>query len=441
MEVINAGAVAAAPAPASEPAAAPKDRRFLLARFGGMGDALFMTVVARWLSEHGYKVDFAVNEHGRPVLENNPHIDRLLEIRRMGPIGVLPGTTNPPHPVDLVCIDGAWMPLEAAYDAYRQTGELHPVAALNGRYTIENNAVHPQIWPTHGSDFVNTYDLHLGWAGIDPHGLTDEQKCPVYRCTDAELEWARTATANLPRPLYIVQVLASSPARTYLRMHSLIEAMKKATHGTVLAWDGNAWNYAGRPFPLPDAKTIHPVRASAALLTQADLLVCADTAFVHIGEALSECGQAPRLRTLAFFATVPAWTRSAYYRHVQSIDCVTPYGTMSACKCCIIGRDCPRRMAEAWGGLPDDQKEYLRFGATVDQNLRNGLGLHNLEPLPMMDRPPHEYFNTTPQGLNEGVQGAIYAFQARRQKEAYCTASMDLWAHVQPLMQAIEGER
>lgn len=419
-----AAAAATGKAPAEPSAPSAPEKRYLLIRFGGMGDSLFLTPVARWLTERGWKVDFAVNEHGQPVIENNPFIDRIIPLRRFGPLGQLPGPTMPPHPVDLMRIGDAWVPVEVGIRQYANAELLRPFAACNYRYSIENASLHPIIWPTQASDYVNVYDAALGWAGIDPATLTAEEKAPVYRCTDAETAWAKAVTASLPRPLYLVQTMASSPVRTYYRLQTLVEKMRKRPGSTVV-WLGDHWDYNGRPFPMPDPKTMDPIRASAALLSQADLAITSDTALSHVAEALG-------IRHVTFYSTVPAWTRSAYYRHEVTIDCTCQRAGQ---RCCIIARDCPIRIEEAWQSLSEEQRRMIRLVLVQAPQARMELALpESVEPLDLEGKPPHELFGTTPQGIGDGVNGAVLAYQAARQKEAYCVAGIDLWDTVAPLM-------
>lgn len=404
-------------------------RRFLLIRFGGQGDALFLTPVARELARRGWAVHAAVNDMGYGMLLNNPHIAQLHRLRRDEVMPMLPGVAN--HPADLISWRGAWLPVEAVYDHYTGMGpEYGPWAVCNYRYVIESNSIHPWIHHGQNSTYTNTYDLHLAWAGIDPARLTPEQKAPVYVVSPAERAAIESLVADLPRPLYLLQPLASSAARSYHRPRELYMRMQnRARHGTLIVWNGTTWEAQGSPFPLPMAEGSTPMRASAALVERADLVVSSDTAISHIAEALG-------VRHVTFYSTVPAWTRSAYYRHEITVDCAVPDSNgQIPCKCGIIGRDCPRRSHEAWTGLSQRQRDLLRLLPNeTQQQLRIPPG----PPLDTGGLMPQEWFGTTPDGLTVEIDAAVAALESARQRLAYCTETLDLWPSVEPIMDEIE---
>jgi len=399
----------------------PYAGKYLLTRFGGKGDALFLTAVAHQLKRRGYEVHVAINEPCVPLLQNNPDIAHIYPTVR---------TDLPPmqvnkngHPVDLVSVDGASITVEALYERFPGTG-LRQYNAANYRYVIESNSAHPWLHPTQNSDYTNTYDMHMGWAGIDPQAVTPNEKRPYYWTTAEERAWAKSVLGKARKPVIMVQTFASSPARTYYRLSEMVEWLNKNA-GTVLVWYGDHWILGRSPLSLP--KGMDGMRATAALIEQADLLVSADTCVSHLAEAL-------QTRHLTYYSTVPAWTRSAYYEYETTVDCSVQYDNR-ICKCAIIGRDCPRRVRDAMDSLTDREKSLLRW---LKPEHKQRLNLQHV-PGPEQGPPPHERYGTSPQGFDTMAQAAATRYDGLRQQEAYCIASLDLLAHVKGAVSSLKG--
>ena len=395
--------------------------RWLLCRYGGMGDALFLTAVAHQLAKR-YIVDVATRDTTAPLLLNNPDIDTVYPVKRFGPP---PAQRNPKngHPVDLVNIDGGWVTVEALYERYKTDHAFRKYNVTNYRFVIESNTVHPDLGPSQNSDFINTYDTHLSWAGIDPERVPPIEKRPYYYVTDEERKWAEGVFDNFRKPVVMVQTFASSPARTYYRLSELITALGKEA-GTLLVWYGNGWQVGKSPVTLPN--NIEPIRASAALIEQADILVSADTCVSHLAEALDTMH-------LTYYSTVPAWSRSMYYQNEITVNSEVRYRGR-ICKCCAISRDCARRIREAWDSLTEKERALLHW---LKPEHRQRLGLTHLPP-PVPGPPPHERFGTSPQGFETQVQAAAQKYDGGRQLEAYCIESLDLVPHALAALRTVE---
>lgn len=414
------------PKPSPKPA---KPRNFLLLRFGGRGDALFLTPVAAELQRRGWRVHAGINEPCLPMLEHLSCIDRLMPLLRESVMPTAPQIPN--HPCDLIQSAGAWIPVEAIYPQYPGPGaEYGEWAVANYRFVIESNSLHPWINRGQNSNFINTYDLHFSWAGIDPTSVPAEHRRPRYVVTSQERAAIKASLAGLPRPLYLIQPFASSPARSYHRVAELYQSMKKLTRGSVIVWNGNNWETNGLAYPLPNVEGSAPIRMSAALVEQADLLISADTALSHVAEALN-------VRHLTFYSTVPAWTRSRDYTHEITVDLTVPDSRgRDVCKCGIIARDCPRIAAEAYARLSDRQRDLLKLMPPQNQAAM-GLVPENLDT---GGRVPPEYFETTPAGLQAEHNAAVQTYDGLRQRPAHCIASLDLWPHVEKAIREMEGK-
>jgi len=394
---------------------------YLLARFGGKGDALFLTAVAHQLTAR-FDVHVAVNATCAALLENNPDIKRIFPVERFGPPPMQRNRING-HPVDMVQVDDAWITVEALSERYPGTG-LRRLNFTNYRFVIESNGMHPDLWATQNSDYVNTYNQHLGWAGLDPHTIDPHEKRPYYWTTAKERKWAKSVLDSLPRPIVMVQTFASSPARTYYRLSALVEWLT-ANVGTLLVWYGQGWRIGRSMLPAPQG--IDSMRATAALIEQADLLISADTCVSHLAEAV-------QTQSLVYYSTVPAWTRSQYYEYSTYIDCEVTYDGQP-CKCCVIARDCPRRQAESMNAMTDRERALLKW---LNPEHKQQLGLQDVgDPEP--GAPPHERFGTSPQGFEAAAQAAATKYDSLRQREAFCIESLDLLSHAKEAVANLKG--
>ena len=387
-----------------------KDKpRYLLTRFGGKGDALFLTCVAHKIAKR-YTVDVAINEDAVALLGNNPDIGTIYPTRRMGPPPMRVNTKNN-HPMDMVLIDGGWVSVESLYERYKTDDAFLPYNVTNYRFVIESNSMHPDLCLSQNSNYINTYDQHLGWAGIDPDKVPAIEKRPYYYTTEAEREWATELFSNLPKPVVLIQTFASSPARTYFRLSELVSTLTPKV-GTLVVWYGDRWQIGKYIVPAPEG--IEPMRATAAMIEKADLLISADTCVSHLAEALNT-------QHVTYYSTVPAWCRSKYYTNEITVDAEVKYNGQ-VCKCSIIARDCPRRQQDAFKSLTKKERELLKW---LRPEIKQKMEL-TWVPDPVAGKPGHERFGTSPQGFDTAVQAAATKYDAGRQEEAYCIESLDL---------------
>lgn len=383
--------------------------RYLLTRFGGKGDALFLTAVAHQLARD-YIVDVAINETAMSLLGNNPDIDTIYPARRFGHPPMQNNIKNG-HPMDMVYVDGAWICVEALYSRYESDSPFRPYNVANYRFVIESNSIHHDIDKSQNSNYINTYDQHLGWAGIDPEKITPYEKRPYYWTTAEEQAWAGKLFESLPKPVVMIQTFASSPARTYFRLSELVNELSTKV-GTLMVWYGNRWQINESVMMAPEG--IDPMRATAAMIEKADLLISADTCVSHLAEALNTQHE-------TYYSTVPAWCRSKYYSNEITVESEVRYKNR-VCKCSIIARDCPRRQKEAFESLTARERELLKW---LKPEIKQDMGLVWV-PSPAAGKPGHERFGTSPQGFDTLVQAAATKYDSGRQAEAYCIESLDL---------------
>jgi len=177
-------------------------------------------------------------------------------------------------------------------------------------------------------------------------------------------------------------------------------------------WYANHWQIGNGGLPAPEG--IDPMRATAAMIEKADLLISADTCVSHLAEALNT-------QHVTYYSTVPAWCRSKYYSNEITVDAEVKYMN-TVCKCSIIARDCPRRQQEAWESLTERERGLIRW---LKPEHKERLGLNHI-PAPDPGLPGHERFGTSPQGFDTAVQAAATKYDGDRQQEAYCIQSLDL---------------
>ena len=388
-------------------------KKFLLMRFGGMGDNLFMTPVARELHRRGYKVDVATRHEHVPLWQGNPHVNRIIPLYRFGAVGQMGG-----RPVNLFNDGDCWLPDVALYDRYPSDRPARNCNVADYFRVIESHSLHPSIAATMGSDWLNTYDVHLAWAGIDPASVCDEGKRPVYRVKPKERKWAEKVTKDWGE-FVLIQTYASSPARSYTNPDKLA----KLTENPVI-WRGNHWDVGGTPLPWPD---FPPIRATAALVERAKFVVSTDTAISHLAEAL-------KTRHVTGYSTVPSATRSGYYQYERTVEHGIEDEEGFPCKCCVIARDCPRRAKDAYDSLSQKERELL--GLLPPQALKQ-LGVAGMVKRTQVENPVEHFAAASDAGLKMMIDAAATKLEAQRQMQAYCIADLDFEGAIKA---ELEGE-
>jgi ADP-heptose:LPS heptosyltransferase len=409
-----------------KPVAAPKpEKRHLLVRYGGLGDTIFLTAVAHALRKHGFVPDLAVPEAHLPILQNNPNIGRTYGLVRQGPWGM---SAN--GPVNLFRdTDGVTKAVESLLDKYA-TGMRHkPLRVTDYFRIIENNGCHPSSI-TGNSDYTNTYDMHLSWAGIDPAVIPSHEKRPFYYPTEAELDWAGTQYRGVQRPVVLWQPYASAPARSFYRaMETAVEVEKKAG-GYHLMWDQQRQQWMHHTGPVYCGK-LNPLRATAALIAMADLLVSADTFVSHLAEAVNTWH-------VTWYSTVSEWTRNRYYEHEIGYDLHPPDTDPAVpCKCHVItDARCPLVEADAIKAISDHDKMLING---LPPQTKQQLNLpHEQLPVPDGTKLRKDLMPTMMQAY---VTNLANTYHITRHAEPYCMRDFDLTGAVMDALDQIRSEK
>src|SRR5574341_227649 len=357
-------------------------RKILLCRYGGIGDAVILTVVAKELKlrEPDCLIHFTVPEHQVPLFDNLSIFDKVLPTRRMGS-----------QQLDCVSTEFGWITIEALKVEYDFVVDYKYSIELNGQYRDLANR-QGTFMLTQNSNYQNWIDLSLGWANIDPTTVLDKR--PVYKIKPEETEWAKKAISKPSGSKLIgIQLTASSLTRTWYQQDQLPQAIFEFDPtATILAYTNDEnWvmltKYGPKRIPL-DSK--NALRQSAALISQMDVFISADSGMAHIAQAIGG------IKQIILYTTVPGWTRAKYFTDTKIVE---TSGKLACSPCFMIHRYCPVNMKRAEESLDEREKQVL---ALSRQNL----------PLPLAAR----HLATTPEGLNQemgAIQNKLHALSNR----------------------------
>ena len=388
----------------------PTNKNWLLIRYGGLGDSLFLTSAATVLKEQGYDVTIAAPKKHAPMFENLNGFTFIPLVRRSAFLRSVGGTVNLAETED-----GHLIPIESMCEQFVSGNPRRPFNITDFGGIIESNSVQPRIGATLNSDYVNTYDMHLAWCGIDPETIEPDKKRPVYNVTEKETEWAKLTFEDLPRPIVMIQPSASAPARTYMRGLNLASNIAESG-ATVVYWSGRCWQFDGANIEHPE--DMDGIRATGALVKECDLVISVDTFVSHLAESLG-------IKHLTLYSTVPAWTRSKYYKHEITVDCASSYaiskGGSQGCYCHVItnGR-CPLQEKDIAQGL-DNIDRLALYSLPVQVKMTNGV-LPTIKPDDGFIPP-----QMMPGAIKALQESALNKWNSLRHAESYCIASVDLF--------------
>lgn len=359
-----------------------KEKGWLLCRFGGVGDGLILTSVCEAIKSRDPEaiVHYAIREDQVELYEHNPDIDKVIPIRRM-----------PPSGMDCVKVRGLWCTLDYIKGDYWR--------ALDYKNSIENNSLYQKLpygyWVrTMNSNWQNWVDLSLGWANIDPSTISDAIKRPKLYLQKEEIEEARS-TVGKGHPKIGIHMISSSLARTWYYASVLAPLLlNKYPEGVVFFWTGASWiKYHNKQ---KEDLGQYSLRQSAALVSHLDLLIASDSAFSHIAEAVNT-------KSLNIYTTVPAWTRSRYYKYASNLQART-----ECSPCFAIWSECPLAEQKALDSLSQREKMIVQLNQAKT-------------PIETACRT----LNTTPRGLELEFEAVRNKIQGLKQTEAPCLRSID----------------
>lgn len=314
--------------------------KYLLCRFGGIGDTIIITVVAKAIKRRdpNHIVHAAVWDKHVDLLRHCRYVDQTLEMRRM-----MPGNVH--------CIKHrfGWASVDCVMPDYDMPIEF--------RFSVEGNSMNRhrasmvgEWMSSQNSNYQNWIDLSLAWANIDP--TTVDDKTPEYTIEDGEERWAEEQVGYL-KPLLAMNMTASSQNRTRPDSQELVRPLLEAFPDyTVLWWNNDEetwykWNKNGMQ---PFGARIN-LRQSVALLAQCDVLVAMDSGLSHMAECISS---AIGLTTVCFYTTVPGWTRAMYFPQCHAVDVALPCSP-----CFSLHNLCPENRRAALEQLSVEERYTL----------------------------------------------------------------------------------
>ena len=139
------------------------------------------------------------------------------------------------------------------------------------------------------------------------------------------------------------------------------------------------------------------VRMSAALVSLFDIFVSVDSGMAHIAEAV-------KTKSIVIYLTVPAWTRSGYYKYTYPIE---PDISVWCHPCFDLHRYCWRIEDEVETELSSREKELLKY--TKKHASMNAL---------------IKKFNTNPEGIQRELSALSGKIEALKCKQPYCSANI-----------------
>ena len=381
-----------------------KKKKYLLTRFGGIGDSAPMMVVAKQLKKLGHTVDIALREddHGNKqveLLERTHCCDNAMTFKEIGP-----------WKTRCVSHKYGWVDITNIYANYDEVIDYMHVIEYNDTCRSSHQTGPTDEWKKHrNSNWQNWYDLHLAWANIDPTSVPDDEKRPEYSLGDVEKKEIDKIRSDYSKVI-VLNPNASSLARTWYQAKELIQPLLKKYKGAgVFFWSPSKslWEvFTDKGVSEYQSPIKRPLRASMAVVGAADVYVGADTGFTHIAEGLD-------IPHIAIYSSVPGWTRAKYYKNQTVID----KGHYSF----ALTLGDPLRIEEGLKSLSKHDKKLMAIhesGVTIEEAARR--------------------LNTTPEGVNlemQAIKTRIESFERVQSKSLSKVTVKEILEHINRILE------
>lgn len=366
-----------------------KIKTAIVLRMGGLGDLLILTPICKALYDRGYQVDYYCGSPTGDVWElfvGLPFIRKVVNLQRISNIDCIKDEDE-----HLISVEIIKRQYDEVFDLKNSVEENHPQPFYNKdegwRHTINSN-------------YQNWIDLSLGWSGIDPSTIKDEDKMPMIAPIDIKYtDWANEVCPNDNKTKVIaIQLNASSLIRTWYRANELPKMLhEKYPNDMVLLFDGASWNVISK-FGFTKIDTpegYNKLFCSAALIAKTNVFIAADSGMLHLAAILG-------IPTVGVYTTVPAWTRAKYYPVVHAIE-----GKASCRPCFTLHIFCPIRMKEAEEQLTQRERDIL---ATE----KAGINVFDAA----------KKFGTVPRAIQQEHEAAKRRLEALSAREPECVGSV-----------------
>jgi hypothetical protein len=176
----------------------------------------------------------------------------------------------------------------------------------------------------------NRIDLFANAARVPLYGQTR----PIYVMTEEEREWGKAFVQKAidrmnPTALIGIHLRSNDPKRTWPKdkVREFIKlCQKKNFHTFLFGWGDSSedWQYN-----MSTQVFDHNARVAASVLEHLDLLVCPDSAWLHVGGALNK-------KMVVTFGSMPPACRINHYNNAVAV-----VNEQMPCLGCIYN-DCPR---------------------------------------------------------------------------------------------------
>lgn len=320
-------------------------KNVLMTRFGGIGDSIAITPVAKVYKKRfpQSRIQFGVRGADQVSLYKNLDcFHNVFEIHRL---------PDPFAGENCVKVKNGYETLNHHKTRYDFVFDFVNL--------VEMNSMHPYLEPMYGewarsmnSNYQNWIDLALAWVNIDPSTVPDEDKRLLYKVEEKEKQEAVLFLSEIAgggKTLIGLNTIASSRARSYFDLDTLInELLKEIPNSVIIAWDNNRWVAV----TIGGGKEIvlNPnIRLSAAILSELDVYISTDSGFSHIAEAVGT-------KTVTIYSTVPGYTRNKYYAHSTTIQSNLPCSP-----CFTLMENCPVNRKRASQSLSDRERKILQL--------------------------------------------------------------------------------
>lgn len=367
-------------------------KKALMLRAGGLGDIVILTPVAKALHARGYDVDFFCGSPTGAVyklIQGLEYFHDVKEISRINGIDCIKHGENTFISVEI---------LKGGYDE-----------VFDFKFSVEDNTSglnKREGWRnTLNSNFQNWVDLSLSWAKIDWTKIDSEEKRPELKHTQSREDyedWLASSPVGSKdgRDYKVigVQLQASSLIRSWYRAQELPDIIHSTyPEDVVLIFVNSRWiaiSKAGQAeIKFPD--NLDPLICSMYLVESMDAFICADSGMSHVAEAVGT-------QTIAIYTSVPAWTRTKYYKYAHPIE-----ATVHCSPCFTLDAVCPIEKKRALDELSDRERDIMESSLKgIDVNV------------------VAKKYNTIPNALVGEAQAIAQKIQARSAAMPACVAEI-----------------
>jgi ADP-heptose:LPS heptosyltransferase len=316
-------------------------RKILFVRLDRIGDVVLSTPAFGALKKHfpGAELTVLLRSSTRGLLEQNPHVDRILTVDRAGEFANVIRQLQAER-FDLLIDPYDDWPLESALIAGLSGARVRIGYAVAGREAFFTVRLRPPVPGRHMTDIV--------WDGLKPLGIATGGAGPEVFLSRRELESARdwideNTGGGLP-------VIAFHPGATFETQRWPLKYFSRL--GTLLLREGRRRLLVlGGPADRPLVNELSSrlgegalscitpdIRRFAALLACCRLLVCNNSGPLHVGAALG-------VPTVSFMGPTvkDRWVPRGAHHTVLRVDDLPCIGCNSGF-CRIKTHDCMRRI-------------------------------------------------------------------------------------------------